>query len=532
MRPSLWLIGLATFASISAANAAQDVKIVANSILRAYGDYCDPLFFDRHLPPDARWDAAISENYARILLTRYLGSCDKFLNEEVLAAVTVPKILSMFPRLSEDQSAILTAQQLMLIGIAAYLEEVDAATCPNAPQGLELATSLRSATGSWVGSAGYDDALDIARGYAQAKQYAASWPGLSTAGDPCLEREGAYMFAAAYTVKAGLVPLQLSPSALPQEDWQKNYDWDGDGVLGDDNRAAGDPQNGTRADNARGPGDPTANRGSDEQPIDLTPYVSPTDAAAIAKLVGRWGTNPACDQSGDQIIIEGGGAPRIGGADLGCDLGSIQSFGNMATFNATCGGEGDSWSGQGAIQQSTPDVIDVFLFGNAEAQHLVRCGSNTEAQTSSGGRTGDVSFDWDGSWVRSATGGSEIEIPSFLQRGPVRALVNDDVDYGTAYDGADGMSLSLRQYRVDTPSTAHKWLREGAASDVIVTTYEVDKAGFGAISGYLDNSRSQAYYGICRQGRGELECIDMFWSAGDQEAVEPMIERVVQSFQH
>ncbi len=527
MRPFAVLFGLWT-ALAGAATQAAEVGLVANSIIRTYTDYCDPLFFDRHMPPGARWDAALSENYARLLRTRYLSNCEAFMTEEVLAAITVPRILSMFPRLSEDQSGQLTAEQLMLIGVGAYLDEVDATSCPNAPQGLELATSLRSATGSWFASAGYDDALDIARGYTQAKQYAASWPGMPTAGNPCLEREGAYMFAAAYAVKAGLVPLQLSSGALPEADWQKNYDWNGDGVVGDEDTAADGSPQGPPTEHTWEPGDPIVSRGGDQTAVGA-PIVSETDAGTIAKLAGRWGTTAACDQPGDQIIVDGGDAPRIGGADLGCDVGSIQSFGGMTTFAATCVGDGDDWSGQGAIQQSSSDVIDLFLFGDEQPRHLVRCGSNAEAQTPSVG-TSEMSLDWDGSWVRSAAGGSEIEIPSFLQRGPVRALMSGDVDYGTAYDGADGLSLSLRQYRVDTSSSAHQWLREGAASDVVATTYEVERADLGVISGYLDSTRNQAYYGICRRGAGELQCVDMFWNSRDQEAVEPIIGRVVQSF--
>lgn len=530
MRAQLWLAGFATLTSISSVTAAPDIEVVANSIIRTYTDYCDPQFFDRYLPSDARWDTALSENYARILRTRYLSNCEAFMSEEVLAAITVPRILSMFPRLSEDQSGQLSAEQLMLIGIGAYLDEVDATRCPNVPQGLELATSLRSATGSWFASVGYDDALDIARGYAQAKQYAASWPGISTAGNPCLEREGAYMFAAGYAVKAGLVPLQLSPGALPEADWQKNYDWDGDGVVGDEDAAASNSIQSLPAEYVSEPGDPVTSRGGDET-TDPAAYMSEADAAAIAKLAGRWGTTAACDQPSEQIIIGGGDTPRIGGADLGCDMGSIQSFGNMTTFAATCVGEGDDWSGQGAIQQGSTDVIDLFLFGGGQPRHLVRCGVGAEAQTPSAG-TDDRSLDWDGSWVKSATGGSEIEIPSFLQKGPVRALMNADEDFGTAYDGADGLSLSLRQYRVDTLSSAHRWLREGAASDVIATTYEVDKVDFGVISGYLDATRDRAYYGICRRGAGRLQCVDMFWASSDQAVIEPMIDRIVASFRH
>lgn len=360
--------------------------------------------------------------------------------------------------------------------------------------------------------------------YAQAKQYAASWPGMPTAGNPCLEREGAYMFAAAYAVKAGLVPLQLSSGALPEADWQKNYDWDGDGVVGEDDAAADRSRQNPPAGYA---GEPS--RGGDEQSSDLTPNMPEGGAATIGKLAGRWGTTAACDQPGDQIIIDGGEAPRIRGADLGCDVGSIQSFGSMTTFAATCVGDGGDWSGQGAIQQDGEDVIDLFLFGSNQPRHLVRCGSVADTQTPSGD-TGEMSLDWDGSWLKSAAGGSEIEIPSFLERGPVRALMNSDEDYGTAYDGTDGLSLSLRQYRVHTSSSAHQWLREGAASDVIAITYEVDKADFGVISGYLDSTRSQAYYGICRRGAGELQCTDMFWHSRDQEAVEPIIDRVVRSF--
>lgn len=512
MRAHLWLAGLATLATISTADAAQDVEVVANSILRTYSDYCDPLFFEQNRSADARVDATLAHSYSRAMLMRYDGQCDRFFNAEVAAATVVPNLLHRVVELQRSLPRTLSELQIELLGSIRRYDDMATNECSGQPQDTSDISHIRAVAELWLAALGRDDALEFAKGYVGAEAFARLAIGLPAGGSiptPCSAREVVASTIELAAVNSGLTAPRSSegdaPSPAFPEPTNEQADPDGNGY-GEDGPDGGDVA------------------------IDPSQHSSAADLAALARFAGHWGTTLACDQPGDQITIDAGDAPRIGGADLGCDLGGIQSFGDTVTFDATCGGEADTWSGQGAIQQIGPAAIDLFLFGNDEPRHLVRCGIDAEAQTSPGGSTGDLPLEWDGSWVRSETGGSEIEIPSFLQRGPMRALMNADEDYGTAYDGADGLSLSLRQYRVDTQSSAHQWLREGAASDVIETTYEVDKGDLGVISGYLDSTRSQAYYGICRRGAGDLQCVDMFWNSRDQEAVEPIINRVVRSF--
>lgn len=513
MSRHLWFAALVTFASISAANAAEDVEVVANSILRAYSDYCDPLYFEQHRPADAPVDGTLADSYSRVMLMRYDGQCDRFFNAEVAAAAMVPDLLHHVVELQPARSQTLTGLQVGLLGSIRRYDDMAANECSSHPEDDSDISHVRAVAEPWLAALGRDDALEFAKGYVGAETFARFAIGLPAGGSiptPCSAREVVASTIELAAVNSGLAAPRRSEgnasSLVSPEATDEQADPDGNGY-GEDGPDGGDVA------------------------IAPSQHSSATDFAALARFAGHWGTTLACDQPGDQITIDVGDAPRIRGADLGCDLGGIQSFGDMVTFDATCGGEGDTWRGQGAIHQGSSDAIDLFLFGDDVPRHLARCASNVEVPPSPVGSTGDLPFDWDGSWVKSVSGGSEIEIPSFLQRGPIRALMNADVDYGTAFDGADGLSLSLRQYRVDTSLSAHQWLREGAASDVIATTYEVDKADFGVISGYLDSSNTQAYYGICRPSRAELQCVDIFWSSRDQVAVEPVIERVVQSFQ-
>jgi hypothetical protein len=141
------------------------------------------------------------------------------------------------------------------------------------------------------------------------------------------------------------------------------------------------------------------------------------------------------------------------------------------------------------------------------------------------------STQWDGSWTRSRTGGSDVELPTFLSDGPMRALIEDSVDHGTAYEGGDALSLSLRQFRVSTwANRPYVYLAKNAARLLKSTTYTVDRANLGIVSGYEDYEKHQIYYGICRPSNGELHCLEMFWLSSEQDVISPIVTRVVQSF--
>src|SRR5690606_15496000 len=102
-------------------------------------------------------------------------------------------------------------------------------------------------------------------------------------------------------------------------------------------------------------------------------------------------------------------------------------------------------------------------------------------------------------------------IPSFLQTGPIRAILKGDVEFGTIYEGVDDLSLTLRQYRLESTLRPYDWLLSAAAANVTEVTYKVDKDGFGVVSGYIDDQSTHAYYGICRVRQRELQCVDFFW---------------------
>lgn len=255
-----------------------------------------------------------------MLFTKYGNDCGKFLANEVAAAAALPTILAAFPDLKAGSSGALDTQQLALLGVLSYVDTLGA--CASEPQGFEAVEWLRTSTSAWRASAGRDDALEIAKGFAQARNYSETWPGISVAGDACLERQGALMFAVA--AAAALEPLSTVPpkTAVPQENWLNNYDWDGDGVVegagedgasnGQADRSApavaaepgGSQENSVEASPSSDqsandtytdvgeftwePGDPGTNRGNDDMPIDLTSHVSPADVAGIRPYSGWW----------------------------------------------------------------------------------------------------------------------------------------------------------------------------------------------------------------------------------------------------
>lgn len=409
MRAHLWLAALATFATISTADAAQDVEVVANSILRTYSDYCDPLFFEQNRSADAPVDVTLAHSYSRAMLMRYDGRCDRFFNAEVAAATVVPNLLHRVVELQRSLPRTLSELQIELLGSIRRYDDLATNECNGQPQDTSDISHVRAVAEPWLAALGRDDALEFAKGYVGAEAFARLAIGLPAGGSiptPCSAREVVASTIELAAVNSGLTAPRRSegdaPSPAFPEPTDEQADPDGNGY-GEDGPGGGDVA------------------------IDPSQHSSAADLAQLARFAGNWGPTLACDQPGDQITIDAGDAPRIGGADLGCDLGSVESFGNMTTFAATCVGDGGDWSGQGAIQQDSQDVIKLLLFGSNQPRQLVRCGSDAEPQTPSRD-TDDLSFDWDGAWLRSAAGGSEIEIPSFLRRGPVRALMNGDVN--------------------------------------------------------------------------------------------------------
>ena len=172
--------------------------------------------------------------------------------------------------------------------------------------------------------------------------------------------------------------------------------------------------------------------------------------------------------------------------------------------------------------------LSVFAFVGALVLSSTATPQQAAAQTASHTRVPG----WDGSWTRSASGGSEIEIPRFLADGPQRALLDNGVEFGTEFEGSARFPFSLRQYNATTSQSPHNWLRAGTKRVVTKVTYEVNKRAFGVVSGYTDANAKQGYYGICRRDGGRIECIDMFWETSEQAIAAPLINRIVRSFPH
>lgn len=136
---------------------------------------------------------------------------------------------------------------------------------------------------------------------------------------------------------------------------------------------------------------------------------------------------------------------------------------------------------------------------------------------------------WDGTWDDNYSGGSVVELPTFLE--PARELLKAGVSYGTSFD-ADGLnSFWATQYSTETDATRpFEYLARLHAGEVAVVTYTMDQAMAGVMSGYLDDKLQKVFYEICRVGPVELRCLAMGWATVDDIAIKPLIDRIVQSF--
>lgn len=393
MRPHFWLAGLATLATISSANAAQDIEVVANSILRTYSDYCDPLFFDQNRAANALVDPTLAHAYAGVLLTREGGQCDRFLKKEALPAVLVPQLLARTQELQNVPSGTLSSLQLSLLGAILLYDDMTTNECSGKPHDTSDISGIRGVSEAWWNAVGRDDILGLAKGYVEAEIYARAAIGLPfLVGEaaPCGAREavGGLVTLAAIAGGFAFQPAGNAPTvsvfdkkmmeAAPGTEGGQHPEPDGNTNREGPDGGINTPTN----DYEWEPGDPSTSRG-DGGAIDLSQHVSAADADVVTRFSGRWGTTAACDEPGGQYMIGqfnpgepdtlGVGVPRIQATDLACEMGQFQSFGDAHTFNAICWGEGDTWNGTGSMQSLGDGKIRLYLFNQPDPIQLVRC---------------------------------------------------------------------------------------------------------------------------------------------------------------
>lgn len=127
----LQLFAVALVIGSAAPAVALDPAIVANSIVRAYSDYCKPGHFETTLAPEAQWDDRLAGSYSRLLLTRYRMDCGWFMRSELFSATTTYGLLATMPELSRTGASELDENAInVLVGtlLLAKLTE----NCPSA----------------------------------------------------------------------------------------------------------------------------------------------------------------------------------------------------------------------------------------------------------------------------------------------------------------------------------------------------------------------------------------------------------------
>jgi len=132
-------------------------------------------------------------------------------------------------------------------------------------------------------------------------------------------------------------------------------------------------------------------------------------------------------------------------------------------------------------------------------------------------------------WAVSRSGGSTIEIPSFLTEGWVTAILDNGVDRGTVYEAIDHR-ISLRQYRTQSTKRPYVYLVESFDKSINSITYIVDKDRVGAISGFMDEGNRTIYHSMCRKSNGPLRCIDLEYAADEKAFFDPIVSRISKSF--
>jgi hypothetical protein len=296
-------LGIATSA------VAADVRVTANSILRTYADYCDPSSFER-LGGQDNWDPDVASSYARVLMTKYLSNCDRFFADEVQPAAMVDELIVTTPQLQRDAPTSLTKYEIQVLGGARRIRDMLALNCEPDAEVASPAESVAAQLEQWAPQLVRADAMDYATGYVSFENLARYAGNIPT--DMHLEPNCGYLKQLSGMVAMSMVnhgielsdPAEAespvtdrtlqSSSGLSQQEFER---WANSGpetqpTVPVEPSAANSQQQSASTNYVWEPGDPSTNRGGDDEPTDLTPYVSPTDAATIAKLAGRWERRP------------------------------------------------------------------------------------------------------------------------------------------------------------------------------------------------------------------------------------------------
>lgn len=144
---------------------AADPEITANSIIRAFSNFCDPTAFDRERPAGAQWDANLELNYGRLLFAKYQGNCERFENAEVGPARATFQLLANLPELLATSPRKLSGDELGLVASALLVEEVLAGGCAATASEIASLPQLRSLIAGLRQKLTRDDAFDLARAY-------------------------------------------------------------------------------------------------------------------------------------------------------------------------------------------------------------------------------------------------------------------------------------------------------------------------------------------------------------------------------
>lgn len=342
-----FVTGLALVASVASA-VAQDPVLVANSVVRAYSDYCQPGYFETYLPPDATWDHRLADSYARSLYTRYDADCSRFMRSDFLSALTALRMLNDMPELQRSDASSLTEAELGVLAAAIILREF-VGRCPlversKAIMALEagLRAKLVRADGFRLG-----ESVSGTRVFLLGLD---GYPAMTL--DEQLECGAqSFLVEIAYLTLSSNGLLSPGDSQLmapsPAPPIEEPHDAYADAILGSDNDALA------------------------------------ADIAAISEFTGVWSPNATgcgthVEYSLGQFEVGerrafGVGAPRLAGPNFLCEASEFVVTGDIATFSAACSFDGESRSGQSTVRWSGHNTIQLSLLGNPKPIRLTKC---------------------------------------------------------------------------------------------------------------------------------------------------------------
>jgi hypothetical protein len=137
---------------------------------------------------------------------------------------------------------------------------------------------------------------------------------------------------------------------------------------------------------------------------------------------------------------------------------------------------------------------------------------------------------WDGKWFTSEGNGSTVELPAFLQDGPIHGLIGDDNDYGDSYDGVEGSSLWAQHYWANSTGRPYVFLTtQFIGSGAHAVTYSVDKDDLGVLSGYEDADSTKVFYAFCRKADAHLQCVELHWDKSENATIAPLMDHILSS---